>query len=242
MFMGGLKQTIRKLARKMGFDIIRYEPASHPLARRKSIFDTYAVDLVLDVGANIGQYGSELRSIGYKGRIASFEPLSSAYGLLSERATHDPQWEVENHALGDEEGAATINIAGNSYSSSLLDMLPAHVKSEPASGYVGTEDIRIRTLDTVFPTLVRGAKNIYLKIDTQGFEESVLKGAKSSLQHIDTLQLEMSLTPLYANELLFNEMYQLLIDKGYQLIAIEPGFTDSKTGQLMQVDGIFHRI
>jgi len=46
---------------------------------------------------------------------------------------------------------------------------------------------------------------------------------------------------LYANELLFNEMYQLLIDKGYQLIAIEPGFTDSKTGQLMQVDGIFHR-
>ena len=83
---------------------------------------------------------------------------------------------------------------------------------------------------------------VYLKIDTQGFEENVLKGAESSLNHIDTIQLEMSLIPLYRDEPLFDEMYHFLYQKGYRLIAIEAGFTDEETGQLLQFDGIFHRM
>ncbi len=235
-------KKVHVIARKFGFDIIRYEPKSHPLARRKKILDTYNIDLVLDVGANTGQYGLQLREIGYKDRITSFEPLSSAYKLLRENANRDELWDVHNHALGDEDGITSINIAGNLYSSSLLDMLPNHIKSSPNSKYVGTEDIRIQRLDSIFTSVVKHAKNVYMKIDTQGYEEHVLNGAKSSLQYIDTLQLEMSLIPLYTSELLFNEMYQNLFEKGYKLIAVEPGFTDNQTGQLLQFDGIFHRM
>lgn len=240
--MTGLKKLIHKIAREAGFDIIRYKPKTHPLARRKKILDTYNIDLLLDVGANIGQYGEEMREIGYAGRLVSFEPMSKAFGVLKEKAQYDSLWEVHNFGLGDREETASINIAGNSFSSSMLNMLPSHLKSAPASEYVDQETIQVKVLDDILPGLVTDAKHIYLKIDTQGFEENVLKGAENSLASIDTLQVEMSLVPLYENGLLFDQLYKLLYDRGYRLLALEPGFTDLDTGQLLQADGIFHRI
>src|SRR5438552_15044691 len=74
-----------------------------------------------------------------------------------------------------------------------------------------------------------------------GIESKVLKGAEKSLARIDTVQMEMSLVPLYDGELLFNEMCIVMGKKGYTLIAIENGFSDLTSGQLLQVDGIFHR-
>ncbi|MDT8388828.1 MAG: FkbM family methyltransferase [Thiogranum sp.] len=240
--MTGLKKLIHKIAREAGFDIIRYKPRTHPLARRKKILDTYNIDLLLDVGANIGQYGEEMREIGYAGRLISFEPMSKAFGILKEKAQYDNLWEVHNFGLGDREETASINISGNSFSSSMLNMLPSHLKSAPASEYVDQETIQVKVLDGILPGLVTDAKHIYLKIDTQGFEENVLKGAENSLASIDTLQVEMSLVPLYENGLLFDQLYKLLYDRGYRLMALEPGFTDPDTGQLLQADGIFHRI
>ena len=81
-----------------------------------------------------------------------------------------------------------------------------------------------------------------MKIDTQGFESKVLKGAEKSLAHINTVQMEMSLVPLYDGESSFNEMCILMSKKGYTLVAIENGFSDQASGQLFQVDGIFHRL
>ena len=240
--MNRLKKSVRNIARAAGFDVVRYVPRRHPLARRKKMLEIYQINLVLDIGANIGQYGEELREIGYKGKIISFEPLSTAFKTLIKRSEGDPAWEIHNFALGDKNETASINIAGNSFSSSLLDILPSHTKSAPESVYVGHEEIKVKTLDDIYSDVVNDSDRVYLKIDTQGFEENVLRGAEGSLESIDTIQLEMSLTPLYQDGLLFDEMYGLLCRKGYVLVALEPGFTDEETGQLLQVDGIFHRM
>ena len=240
--MNRLKKSVRNIARAAGFDVVRYVPRKHPLARRKKMLETYQINLVLDIGANIGQYGEELREIGYKGKIISFEPLSTAFKTLIKRSEGDPAWEIHNFALGDKNETASINIAGNSYSSSLLDILPSHKKSAPGSVYIGHEEIKVKTLDDIYSDVVNDFDKVYLKIDTQGFEENVLRGAEDSLGSIDTIQLEMSLTPLYQDGLLFDEMYSLLCQKGYVLVALEPGFTDEETGQLLKVDGIFHRM
>ena len=237
-----VKHELRKFLWKFGYDISRFTPASHPLARRKQILESYEIDTVLDIGANTGQFAQELRDdIGYSQRLLSFEPLSTAFKLLMKNAKNDPAWEVINCAIGDTEEKREINISGNSYSSSLLNMLPSHIKSAPDSRYVGKEMIDIKTLDSLFGDLCKTAKNIYMKIDTQGFESKVLKGAENSLAHIDTVQMEMSLVLLYDGELLFNEMCVFMGTKGYTLIAIENGFSDPASGQLLQVDGIFHR-
>jgi FkbM family methyltransferase len=200
------------------------------------------IDVVLDVGANAGQFAHHLRrDLGFEGRICSFEPLSIAFRKLQSRAAEDPKWQGFNFALGDIDGLATINVAANSESSSMLEMLPLHVEAAPESRFVGTEDVEIRRLDAIFDDLCHPGEAVYLKIDTQGFEGRVLRGADRCLPEIDTLQVEVSLTPLYRDELTFDQLYQLLLGKGYAMVDLEPGFTNPQTGQLLQADVIFHR-
>ena len=208
------------------------------------LLSSYDINIVMDVGANIGQYAKELRNLGYTNRIISFEPLSSAFHQLQKSSSKDNLWDVYHHALGDKDCKSEINISGNfnSTSSSINEMLPYHQEVAPGSKYIGKEEIEIKTIDTVFNKLCKEKDSVYLKVDTQGFEKNVIDGAKKSLQHISTIQLEMSLVPLYENELLFNQMYDLLFQKDYRLVSLEPGIPDTKTGQLLQVDGIFHRL
>jgi FkbM family methyltransferase len=204
------------------------------------MFDRYAVDLVLDVGAADGGFGRKVRQLGYKGRIVSFEPLADPYRRLSEHIAGDPLWTAHNHALGDEAGEATINIASNSTSSSLLPMLDAHREAEPRVGYVGTETIQVQRLDEIADEVLGSSSAPYLKIDTQGFERQVLAGAKATLERCVGLQLELSFVPLYEGGMLIDEAVSWAYDAGFQLTVIEQGWA-SPTGQMLQADGIFFR-
>ncbi len=232
-----MARLINKLLHLGGYQICSYP--GKDLSRRLKLINQCRIGKLLDVGANYGGYSKGMRKLGFKGKIISFEPLSSAFKLLAINASKDNKWEIFNYAIGNHDGYDTINIAGNSCSSSLNKMLDTHVKAKPASKYVGTEKIRIKKIDTIFHDICRPDEKILLKIDTQGYEEHVIEGAKDSLGAIHIIQLEMSLIPLYENELLLTDMINFMKDKDFELVSIEPGFSNSATGQLYQVDGIF---
>ena len=236
------QHAVRLFLRRLGYDLVRYRADEHPLARRARLLSRQRISLVLDVGANSGQYGRELRELGYRGRIVSFEPLAAAFGELQRSVRGDPAWETRNFALGDAPGRTEINVAANSYSSSLLGMLPAHLAAAPHSRYVGREAIEVRTLDAIFPSLARPEDRVHLKIDTQGFEKRVLAGAGASLASIATLQMELSLVRLYEGESLLGEMLAHAAGLGFELVALEPGFSDPESGRLLQVDALFQRL
>ena len=236
-----IKSRVRNFLWKFGYDVCRFTPASHPIAQKKHILDRYGINVVLDIGANTGQFVEVLRAFGYRQRILSFEPTSAAFEQLQANAKGDPAWQVFQVAVGEAEATQEINIAGNSQSSSILNMLPAHLNSAPDSKYIGKESVRVVTLDSLFGDLCKPGDNVYMKIDTQGFERQVLKGAERSLPRIGTIQVEMSLVSLYEGELLFDEMRALLAEKGYGLVWLEPVFSDEASGRLLQVDGVFHR-
>jgi FkbM family methyltransferase len=236
-----LRRLVRRLFWTLGIDLHQFHPATSTMARRRMLFDTFAIDTVLDVGANVGQFAEELRKdVRYSGHIISFEPLSRAYSLLEAKAKKDPAWRTFHCALGNAEEAQTINIASNWESSSLLGMLPAHQQSAPDSKYVGSESIVVRKLDSIFDEICAQSSSVYLKIDTQGYESFVLEGAAKSLPRIGTLQVEMSLVPLYEGQVLFRGLFDILAKAGYVLVALEPTFS-APTGQMLQIDGIFHR-
>jgi FkbM family methyltransferase len=238
----GLIHELRRILWKAGIDISRITPSSHPLGRKKQIFASYAIDTVLDIGANTGQFAEHLRhDLGYTGRIFSFEPQSRVFEELKANAEGDARWKVYKWALGEAASTAEINISRNSLGSSLLTVLPTFLKSAPNAVCVGKEVIQVKPLDSFFSDYCTTENNVYLKIDTQGFESRVLKGAERSLPQIDTVQMEMSLVPLYQDELLIHDMCTLMAGKGYTLVSLEGVFADSRSGQLMQVDGIFHR-
>ncbi len=235
------QRAMKRALHRYGIDLVRFTPTSHPLARRARLLSTYEIELVLDVGANTGQYGSQLRELGYQGRIISFEPLTEAYRRLCKTANSDASWSVMNIALGERDHSCDINVAGNLQSSSFCQILASHVEAAPGARTIGTEAVNIRTLDSLFNQLCAGQDHIFLKVDTQGYEKEVLNGAALSLASIDTIQLEMSLVPLYRGEMLFSAMIEHLAEKGFQLVSLEPGFSNASTGQLLQVDGVFHR-
>lgn len=236
-----IRDSIRKIIRKCGYDVIRYTRTSHTEARRISLISEYKISVILDVGANTGQYAKRLRYLGHTGRVVSFEPLRSEYAELEKRASRDPAWETRNYALGDHDGTQEINVSENSVSSSLLNILPRHIASEPKARSIGKKTIELRKLDSIFDEICSGEDNPYLKLDTQGYEMQILEGAERSLDKIHTIQIEMSLIPQYQGETLLPEMTSWLYAKGYVLVAIEPAHSDWRDGQMLQVDGIFHR-
>jgi FkbM family methyltransferase len=236
-----LIETVQAWTRRFGWDVVPFNAAQHPLPRRVRLIEHHGIDTVLDIGANAGQFGCELRALGYGGRIVSFEPLTEAFKRLQEVTRRDKGWRVLNIALGDAAGEQKIHLASNSESSSLLEMMPLHLDAAPYSRYTGQETVHVETLDAMFDELCGDARNIYMKIDTQGYEAQVLRGAARSLARIDTIQIEMSLAPLYVGQALFEELYANLTGSGYVLVGAENNFGDARTGHLLQIDGIFHR-
>lgn len=231
---------IRRMLNRAGVDIVPFRVSRHPIARRRHLFGQNEIDLVLDIGANCGQYGCFLRRVGYNGRICSYEPLSSAYAELRSTASTDPQWDVHRLGLGETEGNATLNVAQNSESSSILPMLPAHLRGYPESRYVATETVPMTTLAKVLDGLPSTSR-IFVKVDTQGYERQVIEGAGSAIANVRGVQLEMSLVSLYEGESLMPEMINFMKSKGLILMSVEPGSSDPRTGQLLQLDGLFFR-
>ncbi len=218
--IGRIKQAMLAAARSAGYAIVAIDPLYPAANRRLTMMAHHDVNTVVDVGANTGQYASTLRQAGYTEEILSFEPLSEAYAELEKKSRPDPKWRVFHCAIGDENGEAEINVAGNSESSSLLPMLDAHIRSAPESQYRATERVKLSTL---------------------GYEHHVIKGARSLLQQVCLIECELSLTPLYEGQYLFHDMLDLLDGIGFKPVHFDSVFSDIKTGHCLQVDGTFVR-
>lgn len=238
-----VKQAIKSgLRNAFGLEVHRFLPGRSTTAQIVSSLNKFNIDLVFDVGANEGQFVTEIRSGGYSGNIVSFEPLTQAHNALQQASKRDAKWNVHPRcALGDHIGEVEINIAGNSASSSLLPMLDSHLSAAPHTAYVGRESVPLLTLDSVAPDYVAKFKNPFLKIDTQGFEWQVLDGARDTLPHIKGILVELSLMPLYEGQRLWREVIDRLEAEGFTLWAFKPVFSDQATGRTLQVDGIFYR-
>ena len=230
---------IKDIINFFGVDIKRYP--SIDLRRRKMLLDEYSISRIIDVGANFGQYSLELRKIGFKGNIYSFEPLSEAFSRLQKNSENDSKWDIFNYALGSKEENKEINVAANYFSSSFLDKKQQLEEQVPQTKYVKKEIVAIKTLDSIFDNIYNENENIFLKIDTQGFEKHVLEGASGSIKNIKGIQLEMSLNTMYEGSTAFLEMYTFLQSYGFELYSIENGFYNPKTGQLNEIEGIFFR-
>ena len=237
-----LRRFVKSAIRGLGYDLRRFHPGSSDSAQLRAMLLSHEINLVLDVGANTGQFGTMLRRLGYRGRIVSFEPLSTEREQLMKARKNDPLWEIAPRAaIGSEDGEIDIHIAANSSSSSALNMLDAHSSAAPQSRYIGSERVRMHRLDSLAPGFLRQDSVVFLKIDTQGYEDRVLKGAEETLGRTTGLQLELSLVPLYEGQRLFDELIEQVKAAGFELWSLSPVLLDPQTGRLLQVDATFFR-
>lgn len=234
-----LKAYVAASARAAGIELTRLRSVRHPIGRRARLMTSLGIDLVIDVGANRGQFGVEIRRAGYTGRIVSIEPLAAPFRQLARLAARDERWTVIRSAVGPRAGSATIHVAANGgASSSVLPMLDLHARSAPEARYVADESVEMATLDELVGPVSGDPVAMLTKIDVQGYELQVLAGGQATLARSMLVQLEMSLLPLYETAPTHQEILELMARHGFRLVGIEPGFA-SPTGLLLQADGIF---
>ena len=148
-------------------------------------------------------------------------------------------WDVlPRCALGKSEGIATLNISKNSYSSSLLQILPKHISAAPDSQFIKEESVTMQTLDAVFNKSKFLRRSCFLKIDVQGFEEEVLAGGIELMKKIGGIKIELSLSKLYEGQSSFKQLIGVIEDYGFMIWNIEPGFQNVQSGETYQFDAI----
>ena len=232
--LSSIKKLIKSITNIIGYDI-------NKLQNKNNILNFFDIDLVLDVGGNIGQTRDELRRFGYRKKILSFEPLEKEHNIIKKRSLNDNYWSVYSRcAIGDNLAKSKINVSKNSYSSSILDILPSHLEIAEESIYIKQEDIEIITLDSIFKEITDKSKNICLKIDTQGYESNVLDGLKENLKKITIIDIELSFLPLYENQKLWDYFVDFLFKNGFEIWSIKQGVYNLNNGRTNQINVIFY--
>ena len=238
-----LKTRVTNLARSRGYDITPlWRLETRPLVLHlREVLDKYAIDCVFDVGANLGQFYDLLRTeIGWKGLVLSFEPARKYADILNSRCLGESNWRVFDYALGHESGSATINITQspglNSFLAPRTDQVGGFWKSDSV---LHTEVVQVRTLDGVFAELQRqyAFSSPYLKIDTQGFDLEVIRGAGEALREVRAMQTEASVKPIYEGQPIFIESLEYLGRLGFEISGMFP-VTRDRALRLIEFDCI----
>ncbi len=217
-------------------------PPSRDSRNLATLLAHHGIDLVLDVGANTGQYGDRLRRVGYTGRIVSFEPQLPAHATLTEAATHDTRWTVAPRmALGDGAEPLEFNISAESDMSSALAMTDEMRELLDSAAYTGVETVPQNRLDSIFDDFAGPDDRVLLKSDTQGYDHRVLDGASGVLDRIQAIQLELSIVRVYVSEIPYREMIDHLEGLGFIPALFVPGYFHRRSARLFAMDGVFVR-
>jgi len=202
----------------------------------------HQIDLVLDVGANRGQYAQKLRKLGYQGAIFSFEPQRDVRDEAAKAAEVDENWTVfPAMAISDREGRVTLQRSAEDDMSSLHDQTELHKQVSPSSAVQHLETVNSYRLESLLADHDVADRRIMLKSDTQGHESQVLDGLGNWIDHLSMIQLELPLSPLYEHTVPWNEMIDRLGKAGYELHGLKPGYFERKIARLLECDAVFVR-
>jgi FkbM family methyltransferase len=195
-----LKRTLRKAAYTLGLHVGKFPATDTLQGHLKYFFQRAGINCVLDVGAHQGEFAGSLQEIGYKGRLVSFEPVKANYEILAGKARAERDWLAHHCALGAEDGEQEINIYQQTVFNSFLSSSEMGTERFGAAVELATKErVRIRRLDQVFRDCIAGIANprVFLKMDTQGWDMEVLKGASGVLDQIVGMQSEMAVKQIY---------------------------------------------
>jgi FkbM family methyltransferase len=208
---------LRILRQQIGVEIVRVRKNPSLM----EFIDNRNINLILDVGANTGQFAQWIRRRGYVGRIISYEPVKEAFIELENAARGDDLWTTVNIAIGSSSGVMAINVSKNTQFSSFNDLTAGAKNFDPNADFKASENVVVKTLDEVMPPR-SSRSNILLKIDTQGYERPVLEGAKEVLKNVSGVFLELPIINIYKNNWRFHEAVAYMNELSFVLAQVHP--------------------
>ena len=233
-----LKQ-LTKLARLAGNPVFRRGVLNGVGASVEHTAALRGLDLrtVLDVGANVGQFSLLVSSMFPEARIEAFEPLAGPAATFRRVFNGDSRVRLHQVAIGSDSRDAVMNVSRRNDSSSLLRITDRQTSIFPGTQGVGTERVAVVSLDSEIDVSLITAPSL-LKLDVQGFELEVLKGAKQVLSRCDYVYVEVSFIELYEGQALAPEVMTFLSEEGFSLSGVYNVERDSE-GESVQCDMLF---
>lgn len=229
---------VKNILNLLGYELVKKKESLSLSAHLKKIIENYKIDLVIDVGANSGQFGRLLRGIEYKGDILSFEPVSSTFEELRKNSENDKKWDKMKLALGNKKGMGSINVFDSTDFSSILSPNEFGKQAFKQIRASRTETIEIDTLDNV---LARSqhlkTRKIFLKMDTQGYDLNVFNGAKNSVNSIVAILSEISFLPIYEGMPDYHQVLKEFETNGFVVTGLFP-VSRSESLSIIEMDGV----
>jgi FkbM family methyltransferase len=241
-YVGTVRRTVQRLIERTGYEVRRLDSNRTLGEYVRVVLPGLGVNVVLDVGGHHGEYGQFLRAHGYRGPILSFEPQERAYRALQAVAQRDRHWRTVRTALGAASGTAALTIAEESSFSSFHPLNSYGREAYSMADGVATETVPVQRLDAILPDLLDGIREprIFLKMDTQGFDLEVFRGATGCLGQIVALQSEMSAQGLYDGAPDFLEAIGEMRSAGFAVSGLFPMGRDSQA-RLQEFDCVMVR-
>ena len=237
-----MKNFLNELIGITGYQIKNKKYLYDPNKNLIKSINHFQIKSILDVGANKGQFTLMLLKNNFEGNIMSFEPLKEEHESLIKVSLKKENWKVARRcALGNKNRVQKFHISGNRESSSLLKILQKHKDLRPASKTIKTEKINVEKLDNFKKDISKLEKNLLLKIDTQGSEIDVLKGASKVIKDIKCLFIEVSLVNLYKNQKLWLDIIKYMKKLNFNVWSVDQLLRNNNTGQTYQVDIFFYK-
>jgi FkbM family methyltransferase len=230
--IGKTKRLLRKPFNSLGLDIVRLDTRQFEPTNETEFLWLSSLDLntIIDAGAHTGEFAAMIHKILPRASILSFEPLRDAFEQLENNMRGVPGFKAFNCALGDSNTQLHIHRNEFTDSSSLRDMAELHKQAFPFTAKETLEAVEQRRLDDVLSG-VELKDNILLKIDTQGYEDKVIEGAPELIERARAIITEVSFQTLYEGQPLFDDIYELLKERGFRYM----GNLDEGMGSLPQL-------
>ena len=196
------RSLVNRVLRPAHLELRQFDPDAHIDSYLLTLFEALRVNCVIDVGARHGEFGRLLRQHGYRGMILSFEPVHENVKVLRQVAERDAHWHVFPFALGSTPSQEMINVAAASNYSSFLEVSEYGISADAKMQTKEQMIVEVHRLDALFDEITAQIADpcVYLKMDTQGWDMEVFRGAAGCLGNICALQSELSLQPLYDNQ------------------------------------------
>lgn len=229
-------KSLRSLGRAFG--LRRSRPRDEAFAVQRRLVGSTA-GTILDVGAHVGETARRYRALFPSAQIHCFEPFPQSFVALRTALAGDSGVQVHSVALGSSPGNAVLHVNRSSATNSLLAS-DTRAASYWGSGLLDTDttvEVSVTTIDRFCAERSLDHVDI-LKLDVQGGEYDVLKGASALLaaQRIDLVYMEMITAPTYVGQHDLHDYLGLFRSHGYALFDFYNPVR--KNGRLLQTDNL----
>jgi FkbM family methyltransferase len=232
-YFGALASPINFLQRIRYPDMVSYGLLAS-LSKMKSRGIINSIDSIWDVGANQGQFAFMANKVWPNLRIYSFEPDPDSYKKLEQNFNRfSISGKTFGFALNDKTEIKQFMRYANNVNNSLLTNVSS---SETEIDKIKVECTTLDTLSEMLPDF----KSAFLKLDVQGFELTVLNGAKKFLKKCKYVQIEVSFSPNYVGGAHAGEVMLAMRDFGFECIEILDLLRDTKgSHKMIEADLLF---